>query len=55
MAVRHNPGWIYGLVFVLCMAVIALAFMYIVRHDLFLIHVPQFSFKLPDLHLTPSS
>ncbi len=52
MAVRHNPGWLYGVAFILTMAVIALAFLYFVGHDFFLIHVPQFEFRLPDLHLS---
>ena len=55
MAARRNPGWIYGLVFLLCALVIILAFNYIVQHQYFLIHVPDFNFKLPDLHLTPNS
>lgn len=52
MAVRRNPGWIYGLVFILCMLVIGVAFLYFVGHGYFLFHVPEFAFKLPDLHLT---
>ena len=52
MAARHTPGLIYAIAFVLCMAVIALAFMYFVQHGYFLVHVPTVSFKLPDLHLT---
>lgn len=52
MAARETPGLIYGLAFFICMAVIALAFMYFLRHGYFLVHVPTFNFKLPDLHLT---
>lgn len=52
MARRRNPGLVYALAFFLCMAVIALAFMYFVRHGYFLVHVPSISFKLPNLHLT---
>ncbi|HLG71908.1 MAG TPA: hypothetical protein VK009_15935 [Chloroflexota bacterium] len=54
MAVRRNPGWIYGLFFLLCAVLIVFAFTYIVRHEYFLIHVPEFTFKLPDLHLANS-
>jgi len=52
MAVRRTPGVIYAFAFFLCMAVMALAFMYFVQHGYFLLHVPTISFKLPDLHLT---
>lgn len=52
MAARHTPGLLYALAFFVCMAVIALAFLYFLRHDYFLIHVPSITFKLPDLHLT---
>jgi hypothetical protein len=52
MAARRSPGLIYAVAFVLCMAVIAVVFMYFVRHEYFLVHVPTISFKLPDLHLT---
>jgi len=52
MAVRRSPGLLYAVGFVLCMAVIALAFIYFVQHGYFLVHVPDISFKLPDLHLT---
>ena len=55
MAARHTPGIVYALAFFVCMAVIALAFMYFVNHGYFLIHVPSINFKLPDLHLTPGA
>lgn len=49
MATRRPPGTFYAVAFFVCMAVIAIAFMYFVRHGYFLIHVPQINFKLPDL------
>ena len=52
MAARHTPGIVYALAFFVCMAVIALAFMYFVQHGFFLVHIPTISFRLPDLHLT---
>jgi len=51
MAERHTPGLIYALAFFICMAVIAIAYMYFIQHGYFLIHVPNIEFKLPDLHL----
>ena len=52
MAARETPGFVYAIAFFVCMAVIAIAFMYFLRHGFFLIHVPEINFKLPDLHLT---
>jgi hypothetical protein len=52
MAARPNPGIVYAVAFFLCMAVIAVAFLYFLRHGYFLVHVPTINFKLPDLHLT---
>jgi hypothetical protein len=52
MATRHTPGLIYALAFLVCMAVIAIAFTYFLQHGYFLVHVPTINFKLPDLHLT---
>ncbi|HVA23877.1 MAG TPA: hypothetical protein VMW62_05735 [Chloroflexota bacterium] len=49
---RHTPGLIYALAFFICMAVIAIAFMYFLHHGYFLVHVPTITFKLPNLHLT---
>ena len=52
MATRTTPGVLYAVAFFVCMAIIAIAFMYFLRHGYFLIHVPTIDFKLPDLHLT---
>lgn len=52
MATRPTPGLFYAIAFFVCMAIIAIAFMYFLRHDFFLIHVPTIDFKLPNLHLT---
>lgn len=52
---RKTPGTVYALAFFLCLAVIAIAFMYFLRHGYFLVHVPEVNFKLPDLPLlTPA-
>jgi hypothetical protein len=51
MAARPTPGVLYAVAFFVCMAIIAIAFMYFLRHGYFLIHVPTIDFKLPDLHL----
>jgi len=52
MAARQSSGIFYAIAFFVCMAVIAIAFMYFLQHGFFLIHVPEITFKLPDLHLT---
>ena len=52
MAARHDHALVYALVFVLCMAVMVLAFMYFLQHGFFLIHVPAINFTLPNLHLS---
>jgi len=51
MAVRRTPGLVYGIAFFLCMAVMAVAFMYFLQHGFFLIKVPAINFQLPNLHL----
>jgi len=51
-AARRNADRTYVIAFFICMAVIAIAFLYFLRHGYFLVHVPALNFKLPDLHLT---
>jgi len=51
-AAHHASDRVYAIAFFICMAVIAIAFLYFLRHGYFLVHVPALNFKLPDLHLT---
>jgi hypothetical protein len=51
-AARRDSDRYYAIAFFICMAVIAVAFLYFLRHGYFLIHFPTINFKLPDLHLS---
>lgn len=55
MTTRRSPGAWYALAFALCMAIIALAFLFAIQHGWFLIQVPEIAFKLPDLKLAELS
>lgn len=54
MAARRTPGILYALAFFMCMAIIALVFMYFLHHGWFLIHVPSIHLKLPSIFNQPA-
>ncbi|GEM_PF-3446540 len=47
LAPQHTPGWQYALAFLVCWALIGVAYAFFIGHGWFLLQLPQLDFKTP--------